>query len=124
VKPLATILHFGQETAEVQVDHPRPDRLLSAHSPRRETRNFYTHPSGVFSAGEWRCESGRWHIVFAADKAEYFHVLEGRLSIEDEMGRRVEFLPGQGGVIPAGFKGVFTVHESVRKHYVVLELGE
>lgn len=115
------IIHFSHAEAEVEVDFPRPDRLLSEHSPRRLTRNFYTDPSGSFSAGEWRCEPGRWRIAFAANKAEYFHVLQGRLCIENEAGQRTEFGAGEAGVIPAGFRGVFTVLTPVCKHYVVFE---
>lgn len=121
---MTAIIHFSTVQAEASLDHPRPERLLSAHNPARLTRNFYTHASGALSAGEWCCEPGRWRIAFAASKAEYFHVLEGRLSIADESGLAVHFRAGEGGVIPAGFTGVFTVHEAVRKHYVVFELGD
>lgn len=118
------IIHFSRAEAETQVDYPRPDRLLSEHNPRRLTRNFYTDPSGMLSAGEWRCEPGRWRIAFAANKMEYFHVLSGSLCIESEAGDCTNFQAGEGGVIPAGFRGVFTVLTPVRKHYVVLETRE
>ena len=115
----AGIVHFSLAQAPVEVDYPRPDRLLSEHNPRRETCNFYA--AGGVSAGIWSCEPGRWRIAFAGHKHEYFHVLEGRLAIEDEQGLRREFGPGEAGLIPAGFRGVFQVLEPVRKHYVVIE---
>lgn len=118
------IIHFSRAEAEPELDYPRPERLLSEHNPRRLTRNFYTDPSGMLSTGEWCCEPGRWRIAFAANKMEYFNVLSGSLSIEDENGASVSFQPGEGGVIPAGFRGVFTVLTPVRKHYVVLETRE
>lgn len=99
-------------------DHPRPDRRL-AGNPLRSTWNLYD-AQGV-SAGIWACEPGAWHIAFADDKDEYFHVLAGRLRIADQDGNTKEFGPGDACIIPAGFRGIFEVLEAVRKHYVLIE---
>ena len=65
-------------------------------------------------------ETGRWRIAFAADKEEFFAVLEGRVRLWDADGVAVEVRAGDAAVIPAGFRGEFEVCEPVRKFYVVV----
>lgn len=101
-------------------DRPRPDRLV-AGNPLRTTRNHFTSTGGDVTAGVWSCEPGAWRIAFAAGKDEFFHVIAGRLRITDAEGEIAEFGPGDAGVIPAGFTGVFEVVELVTKHYVVVD---
>jgi uncharacterized cupin superfamily protein len=117
------ILHFRAATGEPEIDYPKPERLVRGN-PRRATVNLYTDPSGRLSSGVWSCEAGAWKIDFPQGKDEYFHVLEGRIRITGETGVAEEFGPGDAGVIPAGFKGLFEVLEPVRKHYVVSDQSQ
>lgn len=112
------LTHFPTSDTPAVFDHPRPDRLEEGN-PLRTTWNHYEH-QGV-SAGVWACEPGAWRIAFAEGKDEFFHVLQGRLQIIDSQGQVKEFGPGDAGVIPAGFIGVFKVLEEVRKHYVIID---
>ena len=100
-------------------DEPREDRRVSGQ-PRRTTWNHYDSDDGVVSAGVWACETGRWRIAFAADKEEFFAVLEGRVRLWDADGVAVEVRAGDAAVSPAGFRGEFEVCEPVRKFYVVV----
>jgi len=102
-----------------QIDHPRPDRLVSGN-PRRETWPLYETADGVTSVGIWACEAGMWRIVFAPNKEEYFFVLEGHVRLHDLEGKAVDVRAGEGAVIPAGFEGAFEVVAPVRKHFVVV----
>lgn len=102
-------------------DEPRPDRLLSAHSPRRTTHEHYLSGDGAFSCGIWECEPGEWRIHFADDKHEFFCVISGLVRLHDEDGSVVCVAAGQAAVIPAGFSGRFEVVEAVRKYFVVYE---
>lgn len=101
-----------------QIDHPRPDRLVNGN-PTRMTWNHY-ESDGV-SSGLWDCEPGAWRIAFADGKDEFFHVIAGRFRITDDEGTAREFGPGDAGVIPARFIGLFEVLEHVRKHYVIID---
>ncbi len=112
------VLSFNVLPATPEIDYPKPARLVRGN-PRRATLNLYTDPSGNLSAGVWSCEAGAWNIDFPQGKDEFFHVLEGRIRITGQTGRAEEFGPGDAGVIPAGFKGLFEVLEPVSKHYVV-----
>ena len=108
-------------TQTIEVDYPKHERLVTGN-PRRGTQQLYSAPDGQFSCGVWSCERGAWRIEFSAHKDEYFHVLEGHLQITGADGVAIAFGPGQAGVIPAGFKGVFEVLTPVRKHYVVRDV--
>jgi uncharacterized protein len=112
------LTHFTGAATTPSFDHPRPDRLEEGN-PLRTTWNHYEN-RGV-SAGVWACEPGAWRIAFAEGKDEFFHVLEGRICISDAENVACEFGPGDAGVIPSGFTGVFRVLEAVRKHYVIID---
>lgn len=109
---------FNGAATAVAYDRPRPDRLL-AGNPLRSTWNHYEQ-AGV-SAGRWSCEPGAWRIAFADGKDEFFHVIDGRIRITDAAGLAREFGPGDAGVIPGGFTGIFEVVEAVSKHYVLVD---
>lgn len=116
---MPAITHLGQNAVEPAFDHPRPDRLLSAHNPLRTT---WTHfEEGALACGIWACEPGAWKIRFADHKQEFFCVIAGRVRLHDEAGLVVEVGPGEAAVIPAGFAGTFEVLEAVRKYFVVAE---
>ena len=113
-----TLTVFKENNPPAEFDHPRPDRLVEGN-PLRTTWNHFTH-KGV-DAGVWACEPGAWRIAFAPGKDEFFHVLQGQIQITNEEGVSKHFGPGDAGVIPAGFTGVFEVLEAVRKHYVIVD---
>lgn len=108
----------GLNKSESTVDYPRPDRLVKGH-PKRMTTEFYNHPH--MNCGIWECEVGAWHIEFAANKQEFFQVIEGVVRIHDTTGTFIEIPAGQAGIIPPSFKGTFEVVEQVKKYYVVVE---
>ena len=109
----------GLTQAEVSIDYPRPDRLVQGN-PKRETQSLYAHPN--MDCGIWQCEVGAWNIQFAANKQEFFTVIEGLVRIHDPVGDYIEVTAGNAGVIPPGFTGTFEVVEAVKKYYVVVEV--
>jgi uncharacterized protein len=113
-----TLTVFTGNPTAAEFDRPRPDRLEKGN-PLRTTWNHYEQ-NGV-SAGVWACETGAWRIAFAPGKDEFFHVIEGRIQITNAEGVAEKFGPGDAGVIPAEFTGVFEVLEPVRKHYVIVD---
>ena len=112
---------FSNASTQPEVDHPRPDRLLTGN-PKRTTWNHY-ESNGV-SSGIWECEPGSWRIAFDTDKDEFFHVMEGQIRITDEAGHFKEFGPGQACIIPGGFTGMFEVLIHVKKHYVIIDRNQ
>ena len=116
-----TLATFSDLNTPPVCDFPRPERLV-AGNPQRATWTRFERDG--MSAGLWGCEPGAWRIAFGDDTDEFFHVLSGRIRITDEAGLAREFGPGEACVIPAGFKGVFEVLETVMKHYVFVKRGD
>ena len=97
------VLIDSTDGLEAVHDQPREDRRVQG-APQRKTWTF--HAEGPMSAGVWECEVGRWRIAFPAGRQEYFHVLEGRVSLHGPDGS-VDITPGQSGGIPPGFEGEY-----------------
>lgn len=64
-----------------------------------------------------------WRIRFAANKLEFFCVLEGHVRLHDADGQVHDVHAGEAGVIPAGFVGAFEVLSPVRKYFVVQQVS-
>ena len=110
----------GLTQSETTIDYPRPARLV-AGNPKRITQSLYEHPN--MNCGIWTCEVGAWNIEFAANKQEFFQVIEGLVRLHDaNMQSFVEIKAGEAGIIPPGFTGKFEVVEAVRKYFVVVEV--
>lgn len=119
---MSRLISFTDPLPLPQEDRPPPERALGA-APLRTTWERYAAPADALSIGEWSCTPGAWKIAFHEHRHEFFQVLEGRLRIREESGEEGtarEFGPGDAGIIPAGFRGVFEVLETVRKRYVML----
>lgn len=115
-----SIVRFDQPLVRGEIDHPRETRR-EVGNPERETWPLYEAPRQGLSAGIWRCEPGRWRIVFGEAEHEYFFVLEGRVRIHALDGTFTEVKSGQAAIIPPGFEGSFEVLETVRKHFVIVD---
>ncbi len=73
---------------------------------------------GSLVTGVWTCTPGRMTDVEAD---ETFVVLEGRATIEAEDEEPVDVGPGDVCVLAAGTRTTWTVHEPLRKVYVIRE---
>lgn len=109
---------FNDPAPPVEIDYPKPDRLL-AGNPQRSTWNRYER-NGVFM-GEWKCEVGKWRIQFGADEHEFFQVISGRCRVADSDGHSREFAPGDACMLAPGFSGTFEVLETILKRYVIVD---
>ena len=72
---------------------------------------------GVYS-GSWESEPGRSRWEFL-DRGEVITVVEGSMTVEEDGRGPVTLVPGDTAYFPVGWKGVWTVHEKLRKIYVV-----
>ena len=73
---------------------------------------------GEPDAGIWECTPGKWHRQIK--KAEFTHFLAGRCTFTAESGQRVEIEAGDTLYFPANSMGVWDVHETVRKVYILI----
>lgn len=71
------------------------------------------------TAGTWECEPGasRWEFT---GRGEIIHVLSGRMTVQrDGEDEGVELTAGSSAVFELGWCGTWTVHETLRKVFVV-----
>jgi uncharacterized cupin superfamily protein len=117
---MPAIIRFGATAAGAEEYLPPPEKVL-AGNPRQWVRNHYTDASAKFSAGEWRCEVGKWKIAYTEE--EFCQIIEGVSIVTDADGKAVTLVSGDRLVIPRGFTGTWEVVEPTRKTYVIYEPG-
>lgn len=74
-------------------------------------------PEGRHETGLWICTPGKWRCHVIED--EFCHFLAGRATYVHETGEVIEIVPGTAALFPKDWKGVCTVHETVRKVYML-----
>lgn len=72
---------------------------------------------GRAESGIWICTPGKWFCHVTSD--EFCHFLEGRCTYVHESGEVIEIEPDTASFFPKGWKGECTVHETVRKVYMI-----
>jgi hypothetical protein len=74
-------------------------------------------PEGQSECGIWVCTPGKWACHVARD--EFCHFLAGRCTYVHESGEVIEIVPDSIAFFPQDWRGVCTVHETVRKVYMI-----
>ncbi len=87
-----------------------PEAPTTAHE-------WFVDRTGALSAGFWASQAFSTEVSY--DEDEVCTILEGKVELTDSTGHMETYGPGDTFVIPAGFKGVWTSVEPVRKFYVV-----
>lgn len=72
---------------------------------------------GQSECGLWRCTPGKWRCYVTRD--EFCHFLEGRCTYVHESGEVIEIRPGSSAFFGQGWKGTCTVHQTVKKVYMI-----
>lgn len=101
--------------AELEPD-PLPAEQVLSGSPSVSVRELWTAPGGAASCGIWEITPG---VSTDVEADEVFVVISGRATIAFEGGETVETGPGDVVELRAGEKTTWTVHETLRKVYVV-----
>jgi uncharacterized protein len=86
-------------------------------SPQLATKEAYDAKDGSVSAGTWEATPG----VFAraVEDAEFSHFIAGHATFVTADGQRFEFRAGDAAYFPPHTRGVWTIHETVRKTYCI-----
>jgi len=90
-----------------------PDQVVSG-AP--EVRFLALHEADDLAVGLWQHSVG---VSTDVEADEVFVVLSGRATVEVEGGPVLEIGPGDVGLLPAGAVTRWTIHETLRKVYVV-----
>ena len=99
--------------SELEVDAIDPAKVVSGDP---EVRVLPLHDSDDLAIGVWQHSTG---VSTDVEADEVFVVLSGRATVEVADGPTLELGPGDVGLLPAGARTTWTVHETLRKIYVV-----
>ena len=94
-----------------------PPRIVSG-DPVTRTVNLHEGEGGRLFSGRWSSSPGVWRVVY--DEWEFCTIREGRGSLTDDSGSRIDFAAGDSFIIEPGFSGLFEVTETLIKDYVIL----
>jgi len=84
---------------------------------RTSGKLIHKGPDGQSECGLWVCTPGKWECHVTRD--EFCHFLEGRCTYVHESGEVIEIEPDTAAFFPQDWKGVCTVHETVKKVYMI-----
>lgn len=94
---------------------PKP----TSRTGQREATAHVHGQDGDLEVGIWACEPGE----FTADRSratEVCQILSGSATVVGDDGTKAELSAGSLLVLPTGWRGTWTVHEAIRKTYVML----
>ncbi|MFJ2733358.1 cupin domain-containing protein [Streptomyces sp. NPDC087317] len=118
---LAPVVAFLADPASADLP-PMAPKPTSTTGQRETTLTLWQSPDGVAEVGVWECDPGR----FTATREGYdevCQVLTGSATVRTEGGEDVELRPGATLAMPAGWRGTWQVHETLRKVYVLRTHG-
>lgn len=101
-------------------DQGTPARPLSEPPCRLRGVEVALDGAGANQSGLWECEPGRFARQLA--NAEVMHILAGACTFTPEGGGPIEIAAGDTLFFPAHTVGVWHVHETLRKVYVVMAM--
>jgi hypothetical protein len=94
-----------------------PAAVGASPVPRLATREAYESPSGDISTGTWEASPGVFRRAIM--DSEFSHFIAGRAAFVTDDGQRFEFRAGDAAYFPPFSRGVWTIHETLRKTYCV-----
>ena len=96
---------------------PRPAPVDSNPSPQLASKEAFTAPGGSVTTGTWEATPGQF--ARAIVDAEFSHFVSGRATFVTEDGQSFEFRAGDAAYFPPRTRGIWTIHETLRKTYCV-----
>lgn len=110
-----TFLQFDLTDIPAEDGSPPPDRVTEGN-PRHQTWNLEDDGAGLY-AGVWESSPGEWRVHYT--EWEFCHIVAGVSVITEDGGDAVTLAAGDSFVLRPGFRGLWKVVETTRKHYVI-----
>lgn len=108
-------LSFDPSTVDLQPAPLDPSQIVEG-SPDVAERVLWSSPDGLRHRGVWEHGPG---VSTDVEVDEIFVVVSGRATIEVEDGPTLEVGPGDVGILEAGARTTWRVHETLRKVFHV-----
>ncbi|MFF9869909.1 cupin domain-containing protein [Streptomyces sp. NPDC013953] len=99
--------------AELEPEPLDPEQIVSG-DPVVTGRVLWESADGTHVRGIWQMTPG---VVTDTEANELFVVVSGRATVEVEGGDTLQIGPGDAGLLRAGDRTTWTVHETLRKAY-------
>ncbi|ADB52273.1 cupin domain-containing protein [Conexibacter woesei] len=114
--PTVPVLHAPMS---VQLEDRGVKPTTIAGAPREALAVLHGDDAAGLDVGIWECTPGAFSKD-AADYDEICHILSGRSTLRSSDGEATELRAGSVVVIPCGWRGTWTVHETTRKAYTIV----
>lgn len=110
---------FVNRVADLELEPAPLDReTVLEGSPEVSELVLATSPDGRVVRGVWEITPG---VVEDVEADELFVVISGRATVAVEGGATLELEPGVVGVLQAGDRAVWRIHETLRKVFQITE---
>lgn len=86
-------------------------------------RIFWTSADERVFTGIWEVDAGRMRADFSKHDGEMVHIASGRMTCIPDDGNPFELGPGDVMTFTPGWRGVWEIHEPMRKFYTVFLVG-
>jgi uncharacterized cupin superfamily protein len=93
----------------------QPPRVGDSPSPQLSSKEAFASAGGDVHTGTWEATPGRF--ARAVVNAEFSHFIAGRATFVTEDGQTFEFRAGDAAYFPPLTRGIWTIHETLRKTY-------
>jgi len=116
------VIHISQAATMRSEDLDRlgpVKKPLSEPASRLTGRKYIDEAEGIDCMGIWECSPGRWQRTIMHE--EFAHFVTGSATFIPEEGEPVEIRAGDTVWFPRNSRGVWEIHEDVRKVYVVID---
>lgn len=112
-----TIEKLGDISAMEPVTADLDGWVVVEGTPSMKTFVQHTSNDGSMISGYWEATPGTYHATYT--EYEFVHIMEGKLTITPDGGTPVVLGPGDAFVVEAGFKGLWKIEETIRKHFAI-----
>ena len=114
----ALVLLSAADTRSLGEAVPRPTTTTPGQLESNATA--WTAADGAVTTGVWEATPGSFTAI-RDGYHEICQVLSGRATVVSESGDSIEVGAGDLFVMPTGWRGVWHVHETIRKTYVTVD---
>lgn len=108
--------------AGIDLGAPQPKPTSIEGNQVEAAKLLWTSADGLVEVGVWECSPGRF-TASRDDNSEICHIVSGRVTLHGPGDAAREVGPGELLVLPMGWRGEWTIHETTRKLYVVQMRG-
>ena len=109
-----TFAHLA--TIDLGKFEPKPTCISGDQNEASQT--LWTSDDGLVEVGVWGCTPGRFSAARETN-SEICHIVSDRVSLHNSDGSTRDVGPGEVLVLPIGWTGEWTIHETTRKLYIL-----